>query len=189
MELSSQLPSPIIFNGLKHHRLIILKFIKKSKEKNYPIDTLNLAMKKIGNSMIDLYHGDLKPQDISDEIVDLLKLESNFYKDAYYKYVSSVPEKTRKLKISDGSSWILLPGTQAEKYIHIHPARASKHTIRIKSISLKTAIFIKIFYDEQLTNLRIVALANEIRQKYLSEPPLKNELYIKGAQRALCIMR
>ena len=185
MELSSQLPPPTIFNGLKHHRLIILEFIKKSIEKDYPIDTLNLAMKKIGNSMIDLYHGDLKPQDISDEIVDLLKLESNFFKDAYYKYVNSIPKKYRIVKISDGSEWALLLGREEEFYLHIHPARGSKFTTRVRAISIKTAILLKIFFEKELVSGDLVSLMNKVRINYLHESPVKNEADTKSLKRVL----
>ena len=185
MELSSQLPSPIIFNGLKHHRLTILEFIKKSIEKDYPVDTLNLAMKKIGNSMIDLYHGDLKPQDISDEIVDLLKLESNFFKGAYYNYVSSVSKKYRKVKISDGSEWTLLLGREEEFYLHIHPARGSLFTTRVRAISIKTAILLKVFFEKEMVSGDLVFLMNKVRLNYLHESPIKNEADTKSLKRVL----
>ena len=188
MEFNSQLPPPTIFNGLKHHRLVILEFIEESIEKNSSIDMLNLAMKKVGNSMIDLYHGDLKPQDISGEIVDLLKLKSNFYKDAYYKYVFDVPKKYRKLTISDGSEWTLLLGREAEFYLHIHPARGSKFTTRVRSISIKTAILLKVFFEKELVSGDLVSAVNKVRKDYLHESPIKNEADTKSLKRVLDLL-
>ena len=188
MEFNSQLPPPSIFNGLKHHRLVILEFIKKSIEDKYPIDTLNLTMKKVGNSMIDLYHGDLKPQDISGEIIDLLKLKSNFYKDAYYKYVFDVPKKFRKVKISDGSEWTLLLGREEEFYLHIHPARGSKFTTRVRAISIKTAILLKVFFEKELVDGDLVSMVNKVRIDYLHESPIKNEADTISLKRVLDLL-
>lgn len=188
MAFYSQLPPPTIFNGLKHHRLVILQFIKDSKEKNYSITKLNLAMKKIGNSMIDLYNGDMKPLEISVEISDLLKLKSNFDKDAYYKYVLAVPKKYRKVKISDGSEWTLLLGREAEYYLHIHPARGSEFTTRVRAISIKTAILLKVFYEKELVEGDLVSLVNKVRIDYIHESPIKNEADTVSLKRVLDVL-
>jgi len=188
MVFNSQLPPPTIFNGLKHHRLVILDFIEESKEKNYPIAELNHIMKKIGNSMIDLYNGDMKPQEISVEIIDLLKSKSNFYKDAYHKYVLDIPKKYRKVRISDGSEWTLLLGREPEFYLHIHPARGSEYTTRVRAISIKTAILLKVFFEKELANGNLVSLVNKVRTDYLQESPIKNETDTISLKRVLDLL-
>ena len=188
MEFNFQLPPPFLFNGLKHHRQIILEFIEISKEKKFSIDELNIAMKKVGNSMIDLYYGDMNPQEITDDISDLLKSNSHFYKDDYYKYVLAVPKKYRKLKIRDGSEWTLLLGKEADTYLHIHPARGSKFTKRVKAISIKTAIMLKVFFNNELQNGDLVSMVNNVRLEYLHESPIKNEIDTIRLKRVLDLL-
>lgn len=188
MEFSSQLPPPFLFNGLKHHQQIILEFIKKSIEKKYSIDELNFALQKVGNSMIDLYYGDLNPLEIADEIEDLLKRKSYFHKVDYCKYVFNSPQQYRTLKISDGSEWTLLFGNGVETYLHIHPARGSKFTKRVKSISIKTAIMLKVYFEKELLNGDFVSLVNKVRMDYLHESPIKNEFDTKRLKRVLDLL-
>ena len=188
MEFSFQLPPPFLFNGLKHHQQVILEFIKKSIENKYSINELNLALKKVGNSMIDLYYGDLSPQEIAIEIENMLKLKSYFHKDDFYNYVFNSPKKYKTLKISDGSEWTLIFGKGLQTYLHIHPARGSKFTKRVKAISIKTAIMLKIFFEMELLNGDLVATVNKVRMDYLHESPIKNELDTIRLERVLDLL-
>ena len=188
MELSPDFPSQYLFNTLKHHSGSVGDFIQMAKVKSFGGEQLNSMMKKIGQSMIDFYYGGLTPSKIALEIGMYLSSINCFEKKSYCEFIQKKQKKYRTVELSDGSSWIMLLGRESGNYIHIHPARESRHTIRIKAISLKTAIFIRVFYAEDLANLSIVALANEVRQKYLDEPPLKNELNTKGIQRVLSVL-
>lgn len=175
MGICAPLPIPFSFNGLKHHRQIILEFINRSTTHNYSIRDLNVRMKRIGHSMIDLYYGDLNPEKIANEIAVVLKSIGYFHKDDYAKYISDAPLKYRALTLSDGSEWTLLFGKEADLYVHIHPSRGSKYTKRVKAISIRTAIMLKIFYEKELLNGDLVSLINKVRMDCLHESPIKNE--------------
>lgn len=188
MEISSSLPFPFSFNGLKHHRQIILEFINNTIEHNYLIPDLNILMKKIGNSMIDLYYGDLSPAEIADEIAVALKSKCCFHKDDYANYIFEAPKKYRSLTLSDGSEWTLLFGKEADTYVHIHPSRGSKLTKRVKAISIRTAIMLKIFYEKELQNGDLISLTNKVRIDCLHESPINNELDTIRLKRVLDLL-
>jgi hypothetical protein len=175
MEISTSLPVPFLFNGLKHHRQLILAFINSSIKHNYSIVELNNRMKKIGISMIDLYYGELSPEEISREIAVELKRKGCFDKEKYQHYINNGAKKYRALTLSDGSDWTLLVGREADTYIHFHPSRGSMFTKRVKAISIRTAIMLKIFYSRELPGGDLISLINKVRIDYLHESPVKNE--------------
>lgn len=125
--------------------------------------------------MIDLYYGEIIPEEIADEIAVVLKSKCCFRKDDYANYIFEAPKKYRSLTLSDGSEWTLLFGKEADSYVHIHPSRGSKLTKRVKAISIRTAIMLKIFYEEELLNGDLISLTNKVRIDCLYESPIKNE--------------
>lgn len=175
MEFELPLPAPFLFNGLKHHRQVISEFIHRSIELNYSIADLNLRMKKIGNSMIDLYYGYLKPGDIADEIASGLKSKGCFARQDYTNYIFETPKKYRSTTLSDGSEWTLLFGKDSDAYVHIHPSRGSKFTKRVKAISIRTAIMLMIFFEKELLTENLISLVNSVRIDYLHESPIVGE--------------
>ena len=135
--------------------------------------------------MIDLYYGNLSIEDICKEITEILKTENHYKKDEYISFLNSIGKKYRKIKLSDGSGWTMLIGREAERYIHIHPSRASKRTIRVRAIALKTALMLLIYRELSDLENELVPAVNDIRLNYLGESPIKNESYTKGLRRVL----
>jgi hypothetical protein len=176
MEFECRLPFPFLFNGLKHHRQIIVEFIEKSIAENRSVSDLNVRIVKLGNSMIDLYYGDLTALEIANDIMGVLKMENRFNKAEYHKHIVESPKKYRTVQISDGSDWTLLLGKEENRFIHIHPSRGSKFTLRVKAISIKTALMLKVFFAREVQCNELVSLVNTVRLDYLSESPIKNEL-------------
>ena len=176
MDFECRLPFPFLFNGLKHHRQIILEFIQKSIVENRSVHDLNAGMVTLGNSMIDLYFGDLTDLEIASEIMGILKMKNKFDKEEYHKYIVESPKKYKTVQISDGSDWTLLLGKEENRFIHIHPSRGSIFTLRVKAISIKTALMLKVFFAREVQRNELVPLVNTVRLDYLSESPIKNEL-------------
>ena len=174
MDYECRLPLPFLFNGLKHHRQIIVEFIEKSILENRSVHDLNVGMVKLGNSMIDLYFGDLTDLEIASEIMGILKMENKFDKEEYHKYIVESAKKYRTVQISDGSDWTLLLGKEENRFIHIHPSRGSKFTLRTKAISIKTAVMLKVFFSTEVQRNELVSLVNRVRLDCLNESPIKN---------------
>ena len=91
----------------------------------------------------------------------------------------------RQIQLRDRSIWVLRSGENQERYLHIHPGRYSPNTIRVKAITLKTAILI--LSIKQLDEIERIdtQLVNDIRRIYLNEPLLKSFLKASGLGRTI----
>lgn len=69
--------------------------------------------------------------------------ETNLTLKAFKQWLS--PYAYRKVALSDGSWWIIKAGNDPERFIHIHPAKYSPATVRIRAATLKTLVAMKIF--------------------------------------------
>jgi hypothetical protein len=164
---------PVLFNCIKHH----LKFIKHkifSIESNEDFQKLLNEIITLGNSVMDLYCGELIPQQISSEIIDLLSETGKLNLDEFVKWINGNDKKYRLFILSDKSIWTLRIANNKERYIHIHPGRYSPLSIRVKAVTLKTiiaAVAYQMLYGQNKFDINLI---NKIRMNYLNEPPLKN---------------
>lgn len=152
-----------LFNTLKHHLPSIILYIKQSSSP-YANDLLSL-----GSSQMDLYTGDLTTEEITQEIQLHLAETNKLDKTVYTDWIKQ--NGFAKIQLSDRSEWILLLGNTSDKYIHIHPARYSPLSIRVKASTLKTVIALTI----EMTHLATINTSeiNELRKK-LKLSPIKN---------------
>lgn len=185
MEIDTNTPLPFLFNALKHHLGFIKGFIGLAKSKSFSHEEINSHLVKVGKSMIDIYHGALEQTEIINEMSNYLISKKCYEITAYHQFITTAPKKYRTIDLSDGSNWTLLLGNTQQRYIHIHPSRASLFTVRAKATALKAAIFILIYYSEVPVSSALVKLANDVRMRFIGESPIKNEAYTKGLQRVL----
>lgn len=121
--------SNILFNALKHHR----GYIHAQIETATP-DTLPGLLKKLGNSQMDIYYGYLSLEGLFEEVLTHIPVADEA------AYLAWLKEGYREITLSDTSRWILLEGNVPGQYIHLHPARYSPASMRVKAPILKTAI-------------------------------------------------
>lgn len=180
--------APFLLNLVKHHAGYIKSFVEGAKTGSVEPEIIRSKLVKVGGSMIDIYYGILSPSKIVKEVEKTLKSMDCFDQSAYSQYITSSPKNFKTINLRDGTSWTLLIGKSHERYIHIHPCRNSLYTIRAKALTLKTAVYLKVFYADQLNDLSIVKLANEVRENYLEASPIKGEKDVKGLIRVLNLM-
>ena len=120
------------------------------------------------------------------EIIDFLKREKVILRG---KFIEWLNEKYRLVSISDKSVWTLRLGESVERYVHIHPGRYSHHTRRVKALTLKTAILTLCCERLGEPKLSGKELINEVRKKYLNEPPLKSVSSEAGLGKLLELLR
>ncbi len=187
MEFIDQFPRPFLFNALKHHAGFVREFIGNLKADSYREEQIGDALLKMGNSMIDFYFGSMSPREVINDIENHLKSMHAFEIGAYHELLerSHGAMQYYNMKISDHSTWTLLPGNNKLHYLHIHPARGSKHTIRVRAMALKTAVCLRIFYNILPNGNELINAVNEVRHKYLHESPIKNDSNLKGILRVL----
>ncbi|MEN9610411.1 MAG: hypothetical protein RLZZ628_1225 [Bacteroidota bacterium] len=156
---------PFIFNRFKHH----LGAVRAALREETPAQIEN-NLKQIGDSVMDLYTGDLSAEQLFEAIANQL-MALNIYESTLYESFLKANDNYYKLTVSDGSEWILLMGNDLKHFVHIHPARYADHSIRVKASNWKTVILAKVRPDAN-TTIDLQAM-NQIRKK-LALSPLKS---------------
>jgi hypothetical protein len=123
--------------------------------------------------------GKLSAETIKNECLKILQSEDLY---EYEKYLSWIKiNEYQKIKLSDRSEWILKKGNKLSKYIHIHPAKYSAETIRVRSTTLKTVIALQVSGKKTHKNMKQnLENVNKIRNEYLSLSPIKSLSPEKG---------
>lgn len=177
-------PPPINFNCWKHHAGFITERINSVRQFG-DIEKLQKCLLRIGESQMDLYLGKHTIEEIAEQLIEHLHQNKIHSLVEYQSWLSKDNKYYRLVKLKDKSIWTLRLSESGEKYVHIHPGRYSPHTVRVKAATLKTAIL-------SLALLRLKALTvidtesvNDIRKKYLNEPPLKSISKASGLLRLL----
>jgi hypothetical protein len=168
---------PITFNAHKHHFRFLLQRIEIWKTLEWQLVEQELT--SIGENLIDLYTGDLTIENIGTECLQIFKNLNIKNKTTLTAWLH--PLEYRKIELSDFSKWVIKEGNDTDRFIHIHPAKQSPHTIRVRAATLKTVITLMITTDTislQINeNLKTV---NQIRTAYLHLSPVKSLQYGKG---------
>jgi hypothetical protein len=172
-----QIPIPITFNPYKHHFRFLLQRIGIWKNMEWKQVKEELA--GIGENLLDFYTGDLTVEKICEECIYFYKTKNITDKISFINWL--YPLKYKKIELRDSSEWVIKEGKDTERFIHIHPAKQSPHTIRVRASTLKTVLAIMITNEnispEMNENLRTV---NQIRTANLQLSPIKSLQRDKG---------
>lgn len=135
--------SVFYMNLLKHHGGYQKKLTEDWADKKiYPDQQI---LTKIGGSQMDLYLGTLLPEQVFSELSQILQEEEIHTRKDFIHWIS--PKDYRILACSDKAKWILrLKNEDPETFIHLHPARYSPFSIRIKANTLKTTLLAATYY-------------------------------------------
>jgi len=176
--------SPILLNPFKHHIGFIRNYIRGYNNLNY--DKLKLDLLKIGGSQMDIYLGNLSIDKISTEIISHLNRLKLLEKESFFPFVRE-NGGYRRLTLSDDSEWIVRKGNDSIRYVHVHPGRYSRRTLRVKATTLKCAIAAQIMYrySNQIDLKRI----NKTRINVLKLSPIKRMDSKSGIGRILAIIQ
>ncbi len=145
-------------------------FPKDKKESKVLIQKLAI----IGKSQMDLYTGKLSPLQIAEEITCYLQSTNLIEEIKYFNWVRLSVLSYRETRLSDNSLWVLLPGKIAGRHVHIHPARYSPYTIRVRSETLKTAIAVLCYSKQYKKDHSDPSVINKVRKELLDLSPVKD---------------
>ena len=169
--MSEKIPSPITLNPYKHHFHFLINETIRWKQTNW--DMVKTELLAIGNNLIDFYIGKLSIDQICKETINYFSSKNIVNRDNFVSWLKVAGNK--KITFSDQSEWLIKEGNNPERYIHIHPAKHSVHTIRVRATTLKTVVALTIhsvtIQDDMKTNLIAV---NTIRVKMLGLSPIKS---------------
>ncbi len=166
-----KIPFPITFNPHKHHFGFLvneLEIWKKLKWKD-----VEKEMLLIGNNLIDFYLGELDIEQICTECINYFQSININGREQFIQWLGG--SHWKKIELSDQSEWMIRLGDIHERYIHIHPAKYSEHTISVRGTTLKTVLTFCIhdipFQQNPNANLKVV---NNLRKELLKLSPIKD---------------
>ncbi|MBC5776018.1 hypothetical protein H8S95_18220 [Pontibacter sp. KCTC 32443] len=182
---NADLPAPVLFHPLKHHlgyiRTFISNHVRNRQQEIAP------ALQSIGRSQLDFYTGHLSPASIASEVILYLDRHQLLQPDAYLSYLSGRDNHYQTITLSDGTDWVLRWGVITDRYVHLHPARYASQTIRVKAVSLKTAIAATIAAQQLNTSIDL-QLVNHVRAQWLYLPPLTVLTPTEGAGKLIVLL-
>jgi hypothetical protein len=171
--MSCLIPYPFRFNPWKHHLIFVfnhLQYLINNPENENIKNEFIEIMKSINSNYVDIYTGNLSPEQIIQTIQKKLITMKVLKREDFSLWINK--KEFQMLTIPDGSIWVLREGLEKEQFIHVHPAKNSPNSIRIHGNSWKTAVVTKIFNPyNNILNLQTI---NEIRKKHLVLSPIKN---------------
>jgi hypothetical protein len=179
----STLPEPIAFYSWKHHLSFICNEIDRLRNTTTH-EEIFFICQGIGGSILDLYTGYLMPNVIAHEVIENLLQKDVLTPLKYNLWIDSSCNDYRQINLSDESSWTLRKGKYPNKYVHVHPSRYSKNTIRVKPSTLKTAIAMMILYPQQYSQPTIEQL-NYARKSFPNLSPVKGIKSVSSTIRLL----
>lgn len=169
--MQQEIPVPIMFRPLKHHLYFLQTEIKRWK--NEPWQDVYEELLQVGDNLIDFYTGTLTVEQICTELLRFFAENNLLAHESFVKWLPLTGWK--KVCISDRSEWLIKLGKQGNSFIHVHPAKYSRHGIRVRANSLKTVLALQIQEirpEKQATsNLENV---NFVRKKLLGLSPIKS---------------
>jgi hypothetical protein len=137
-----QIPEPFQFNPLKHHLSQIREFIsaRLAEGNKTEIKDLVRELKHIGTSVMDVYTGSLRMDEIYGEVAEFLKKEKLSDIKRFSAWTGTNFNDFRLIILSDSSQWMLKFHDDEKRFVHLFPARQSPHSFRVKANTLKSAI-------------------------------------------------
>lgn len=163
-------PHPILFNLWKHHAGYVAAQLKQAEKLGW--EYFAQEVKAIGNNQMDVYMGRLSPAEIGKEILGILQEKQLHSQEAYQNWITQTPQQFRLLTLADQSVWTMLWSPATKKYIHIHPARYSLHTLRVRGTVLKTVIMSCAWAAVENKQIDL-CLINQVREEILNLSPVQ----------------
>ena len=140
MNADNQIPEPFLFNPIQHHLGFIKNFTNFNADNAITdIQSLTRDIKHVGRSVMDIYTGLLSIRSICIEAEGFLKKNSITGRESYSVWTGTTVDSFRTISLSDESQWTLKYHDNPLRYIHIFPARNSRHTFRVKGNTRKSA--------------------------------------------------
>jgi hypothetical protein len=126
----------------------------------------------IGAELMDLYIGRLSPAAIAGKVLATLQADNLLELHAYRTWLRA-SDGYRVLTFSeDESRWILRLGDEADRYVHVHPARWAPRTLRVRANVLKTAVMALAYVGVRGGKPLDLVLINDVRRQYLKLSPM-----------------
>jgi hypothetical protein len=163
-------PPPVLFNAWKHHAGWVRSRIATVSDEA-GVKALADEVVVVGTKLMDFYTGVLSPWVVAERVIGQLRDAGTFDGSAFTEWVRAGDGFRLVVLADDQSRWVLRAGSD-ERYVHLHTARYSPHSLRIPGISLKTAIVANALAHVRGLGMADLATVNEARKRFLDLPPV-----------------
>jgi hypothetical protein len=164
-------PPPILFNLWKHHAGALRRRIAAGAGGGpESLAAFSRQLVVIGTELMDLYTGHLAPVEIAEEIRAHLGNASLLTPSAYRPWLDATGGYRILTLSADASAWVLRFGDQSGRHVHIHPARWTQQTRRVRANVLRTAALALAAAGDR--DPLDVTRINQLRRDYLGLPPV-----------------
>ncbi|MGE0430665.1 MAG: hypothetical protein AB7K09_00530 [Planctomycetota bacterium] len=172
-EIDDAIPPPMLMNCWKHHAGIIRQRIDATVAEGVAaVSALPDRLLQIGAALMDLYLGALTPEAIAAEVSAQLHAAGAGPIDAFRTWLERT-EGYATLELSDTSRWVLREAPVDGRHVHVHPARYSPLSMRVRANLLRSAIITLAFARLHDRDPLETATVNEARVTLLAMSPVK----------------
>ncbi len=123
---------------------------------------------------MDLYHGPLSPREIADKVMVELIAAKRETPGGFREWVNTAGGYRVIEFPEDTSRWVLRAGDDA-RFVHVHPARYSPFTVRVRGTVLTTAVTALAYTGLNGGDPLSRSVVNAVRRDYLGLPPVGSD--------------
>jgi hypothetical protein len=163
-------PVPVLFNAWKHHAGWVRGRIREATGED-GLKELADAVVVVGAKLMDFYTGHLTAWQVGERVVEHLTAADRLEPGTFSEWLDATDGYAVMELPDDGSRWVLRAGSD-ERYVHMHTARHSPHSVRVPGVSLKTAIVANALARARGIAVADVGTVNEARERFLELPPV-----------------
>jgi hypothetical protein len=164
---------PVLFNTFKHHAgALRVRIDEIAAAGPGALAELGTRLAVLGSRLMDLYTGPLSPRDLSAWVVQHLQAEGRLELSAYRAWLLTQNDYAVVDNPQEGSRWVLRLGDETGRYVHLHPARWSPLSVRVRANVLKTAFLGVAHARVHGGDPSDRVVLNEVRRDYLGLSPL-----------------
>jgi hypothetical protein len=120
---------------------------------------------------MDLYLGPLSPHEIADKVMAELTAANRETPSGFCEWVNAGGGYRVIEFPEDTSRWVLRAGDD-DRFVHVHPARYSPFTVRVRATVLTTAVMALAFTGISGGDPLSRTVVNAVRSDYLRLPPV-----------------
>jgi hypothetical protein len=124
-----------------------------------------------GTKLMDFYTGELSPWAVAGRVLDQLQAAGLSDFAPFEGWVNDAGGYRMLTLPDDSSLWVLRLG-YGERYVHLHTARYSPHSLRVPGVSLKTAIVANALARTRGQRIADLTTVNDARRTFLGLPPV-----------------
>jgi hypothetical protein len=126
----------------------------------------------VGTKLMDLYHGPFSPREIADNVIRKLAKAGHDTPAGFRAWVEAAGGYRVVEFPEDTSRWVLRAGDEDDRFVHVHPARYSPFTIRVRANVLTTAVTALAYTGLHGGDPLSRPVVNAVRRDYLGLAPV-----------------